>query len=326
MSLPLVSIVIPTKNNENTIEKCLNSILLLNYQNFEVIVVNDGSQDKTQQILEKFKEKFEHKNISYTILKTDGVGPSAARNLAIKIARGEYIAFTDADCIVDREWLNELIKGFEFSSEVMGVGGDQKSPEDDTDFGKLVNLFMHIIGFVTEYVKSENKQKFSETSHNPTCNVMYKKEVFDKVGYFLEGLWPGEDVELDYRIKKMGYKLLYNPNAMVYHYRPNTFKKFIDMMTRYGEVQAKLVKRYGFFRTIHFIPIIFHLFIIFLLYLLFVRSFLFFNLLFFLLLCFFFYFLVKSKNFLKSVKLSTLFILTILFWNKGFIIGVLKKQ
>lgn len=326
MSLPLVSIVIPTKNNENTIEKCLNSILFLNYQNFEVIVVNDGSQDKTQQILEKFKEKFEHRNISYTILKTNGVGPSSARNLAIKIARGEYIAFTDADCIVDKEWLNELIRGFGCSSEVMGVGGDQKSPEDDTDFGKLVNLFMQTTGFITEYVKSENKQKFSETSHNPTCNVMYKKEVFDKVGYFLEGLWPGEDVELDYRIKKTGYKLVFNPEAIVYHYRPENIKKFAKMMYNYGKVQAILVKKYGFFRKIHFVPIL--TILLFLIYVLmfFLQLKIILILLTIVLLSLpFIHFILKTRNFIDTLKFYKLCIVTLISWNYGFFKELMKR-
>ncbi|MFH1318165.1 MAG: glycosyltransferase family 2 protein, partial [Candidatus Omnitrophota bacterium] len=66
--------------------------------------------------------------------------------------------------------------------------------------------------------------------------------------------WPGEDVELDYRLKRKGYKMLFNPRAIVYHYKPKNMADFSRMMYRYGEAQGMLVRKYGLFRKIHFIP------------------------------------------------------------------------
>ena len=100
-----------------------------------------------------------------------------------------------------------------------------------------------------------------EVNHNASCNVLYKREPFINEGGFWESLWPGEDVELDYRMRKKGYKLVFNPKGMVFHYRAENFKSFSKMMFRYGRAQGILVKKYGFFRKIHLLPF-FVLFII----------------------------------------------------------------
>lgn len=316
-NFPPVSIIVPVRNEEATVEKLLNSIFNLDYPDYEVIIIDDGSRDRTSEVLQKFQGRIK-------VIRTDGIGPSAARNLGIKEAKGEFIAFTDGDCLVDKNWLKELISGFN-GEEIAGVGGDQLSPEDDIAFAKLINRFMKAIGFVTEYVKQSTGEELQETEHNPTCNVMYKKEIFAKVGYFSEGLWPGEDVELDYRIKKAGYRLLFNPRAVVYHYRPRNLKKFVLMMYKYGLVQALLFKRHGLFRRMQFIPVITLLGIFFLLDLKKQNTYSGTLFLFCLFLFFWFYFYIRTKRFFEAIKFLGLFFLTVVFWHIGFGVGLVKK-
>jgi cellulose synthase/poly-beta-1,6-N-acetylglucosamine synthase-like glycosyltransferase len=313
---PTVSIIVPVKNGEKTLKKCIDSILNLNYPNYELIIVNDGSTDNTQKILEEYKDKIK-------IINTQGVGPSKARNLAVKQAKGELVAFTDSDCIVDKEWLNELVKCFKIEENLAGVGGEQLSPQDESNFGKIVNNFMHSIGII-EYVKDEKEVVF--TQHNPTCNSIYKKEVFEKLGGFKEGLWPGEDVEFDYRVTKTGYKLLFNPKAIVYHYRPQNIKKFIKMMYKYGKVQGILVKMYGFFRKIHFVPFVIFSNLILLILLAKFNYKLSFFLLFFYIFLILFYLALKSKSVIEWLKFIMLFFITIFFWNIGFVVGYIKNE
>jgi len=245
MNNNFVSVIIPARNSQWTIRRCLDALLNSNYKAYELIVINDGSIDDTEKILSGYN------NIK--VLKTAGAGPSQARNIAIAQARGGFIAFTDADCIVERNWLEELLKGF-IDDKVAGVGGIQKSPEDDTEFGKRVHEFFSIFGFASEYVKSG--VKIRPTNHNPTCNSMYRKAILIEEGGFMERLWPGEDVELDYRIKKKGYRFIFNPAAVVYHYRSADINKFSAMMFRYGKSQGFLVRKYGLFRIIHAVPFI----------------------------------------------------------------------
>jgi len=243
---PLISVIVAVRNGESTIAKCITSLSALRYPNREIIIVNDGSTDRTGQILENFKE-------NVRIIATPGLGASAARNLGIRTARGAYLAFTDDDCIVDPGWLSALFDGFQRDGLIGSVGGDQQSPPDDTPFGKTVNCFMKSVGFMIDYVK-DVRQSFIATSHNPSCNVMYDRRVFDTVGFFCEDLWPGEDVEFDYRVRKSGFALLYNPSAVVQHYRPATLDRFARMMFNYGKVQALLLRKYGFFRALHYEP------------------------------------------------------------------------
>ncbi|MGO9565953.1 MAG: glycosyltransferase [Desulfomonilaceae bacterium] len=246
MSLaPRISVVIPVHNCKDTIVKCLDSLRSLDHPNFEAIIVDDGSTDETAEICESFP--------GVKVIRLEKSGPSRARNIGIEAARGEFVAFTDGDCLVDERWLRELEKGFS-GPLIAGVGGDQKSPEDDTEVGKLIQRFLKTIGFVTGYIKTDATMK--ETEHNPSCNSMYRKGVLKAVGGFDEALWPGEDVELDLKITTQGHTLIYNPKAMVYHYRPKNYADFGRMMLRYGACQWYLVRKYGFFRRIQYVPLL----------------------------------------------------------------------
>ncbi len=318
---PLISIIIPVYNCEKTIKKCIDSILKISYPNYEVIIINDGSFDSTSIILSSYSDKIK-------VVNTKNVGPSEARNLGVQASKGEYIAFADGDCVVDKEWLNELLKGF-VSQEVVGVGGDQRSPCDDSAFGRNINKFMKAIGFIADYVKSDsnsNDNKIREVKHNPTCNVIYKKKIFNEIDGFLKGFWPGEDVEFDFRARKKGYKLFYNADAVVYHYRADNLKKFSKMMFKYGAAQAKLLKKYGFFRLIQFVPL-FILFFILLEILLMIKSFalglLLPGILFFFVIGFYFW---KVKNVLKLFDFLILLFLTVVVWSAGFSRAIIQYE
>lgn len=240
-----VSIIIPTKNNGDTIEKCLSSIKNLDYpkEKIEVIIVDGHSSDDTVEIAKKYgcKVIFENKRtISY------------ARDLGVKYAGSEFIAFTDADCVVDRNWIRELIKHFD--SGIAGVGGPNITPEDDTEFAKCAGI---VLSFLSKpgarYGFAEDR--VMETYHNPTCNVMYRKKILDEVGGFNHSLISVDDEELDYRIRKHGYRILYTPHARVYHYRRPTWSKFMKMAYTYGVGRMQAIKLHrDMARWFHFVP------------------------------------------------------------------------
>jgi len=243
--LTKVSIVIPTKNNEDTIERCLSSIQKLEFNgDLEVIIVDGHSTDETVGIARKYgcKVVFENKGtISY------------ARNLGVKLARGEFIAFTDADCIVDKNWLEELIKHFN-NPMVASVGGPNLTPEDDTDFAKCVGDFFLLLSKLGTRYGFQGKEVI-EIYHNPTCNSMYRKSILEEVGGFNQELVTCDDEDLDYRIRKLGYKILYTPYAKVFHYRRPTWKKFIKMAYNYGLGRMQIIKLHretG--KWFHFVP------------------------------------------------------------------------
>jgi len=308
MNTPYVSIIIPARNAEKTIKKCLDSVLNLDYKNYEVIVIDDGSEDRTPEILENYKDKIKIiKNIK-------ALGPSQSRNMAVKEAKGEYLAFTDADCFVDKSWLTELISGFK-ESKIVSVGGIQEIPKDETEFGRKVSEFFKKIGFISDYMHIAKRKESVEVNHNPSCNVMYRKDIFLEENGFLENLWPGEDVELDYRLRKKGYKIIFNPKAIVYHYRPSNLKSFLKMMYRYGWAQGFLVKKYGIFRKIQILPFLtLGIFLCFCIALFYMNIYL---LLFFIFIFLFLILYFKFDLYILPVFLS---------WHYGFLNGIFFKE
>ena len=246
--IPVVSVIIPAHNEEDTVGECLASLENLNYPSdkLEIILINDGSIDETKNVIDRHCQRL---NCIY--LETSGVGPSKARNLGLQRCGGEYVAFTDADCVVDREWLNELLKGF-VAEDVAGVGGSQDTPDDATEFERKVHSFLSGMHFICEYMKEGDIIK--PVQHVASCNAMYRRGVVEEVFGFDERLWPGEDVDLDYKITHKGYKVTYNPKAIVAHHRPKNLKSFFNMMKRYGWAQAYLIRKYGVFRRLHYVP------------------------------------------------------------------------
>jgi len=306
MNEPFVSVIVAAYNSEKKISKCINSLFNIGYPNYEIIVIDDGSTDRTKDVLSEFKGRI-------NIIESKHSGPSKCRNIAVKEAKGEFIAFTDSDCIVDRNWIKELVKCF-INDKVAGSGGIQLSPEDETHFGKRVQKFFDLTGFLGGYIKSSRSEELKEVSHNPSCNVMYRKSAFLEIGGFDEDIWPSEDVDLDFRLKKRGFIFMFNPKAIIYHYRAQSIKQLASMMHRYGVMQGILTKKYGFFRRIQFIPVILIVLLIMIIanYFWLIIP-----------LVLYFYMLIKLKSLSKASSVVFLSLVSAFFWNVGFLKGLL---
>lgn len=245
---PFVSIVVVTKNEEKHIRDCITSLMRLDYpkEKYEIIVVDGASTDKTREIVKEYP-------IKLIIDKKGGLANS--RNIGIKTAKGDYIASTDADCVVKEDWLKNLVKSIQEAPEdVVAVGGPNLIFEDDAPFAKLVGYmqgtFFASGGAPQSYKIDENKYVFGI----PNCNVLYKKDKLLEVGGFDNSLSIGEDAEINSRLTKRGYKYLYLPDAIVWHHQPDSLKKFITKMYLYGEAMAKLVRMRKVIRWYSFLP------------------------------------------------------------------------
>lgn len=231
VALKKVSIVVPVLNEEKTLEACLKSIKGNSYKNKELIVIDNGSTDGSQKIARKYADKF-------FIEKKKGI--VFAKNLGIKKASGEFIAFTDADCIVSKDWLKELISCFKDNS-IASAGGPNLTPKDDSDFSHHVGKTIELLSFLgAEYGSREKKN--AEVKHNPGCNVIYRKGVLKELRGFNRGMISNEDPELDYRIREKGFKLMFNPKAIVWHYRKGSYKKFFRQAFSFGLGKMQLIK------------------------------------------------------------------------------------
>jgi glycosyltransferase involved in cell wall biosynthesis len=230
MDDPRITVIVTVKNGQKTIAGCLDSILACDYKNREIIIVDDCSCDKTPEILMSYSPRVK------VITNEKNRGPAASRNIAVVASTGEYLAFTDSDCLAEKYWLKELVSCFD-DPAIAGAGGYQGIPGDETVSGRNISLFLNSIGFAAEYLRGSLSGPVV-TSHNPSCNVLYKKEIFLEVEGFSQDLWTSEDVDLDYRLIKRGYKLMFNPRAIVYHYRQGGLKDFSGKMLRYGLAQG----------------------------------------------------------------------------------------
>ncbi|MFH1876326.1 MAG: glycosyltransferase [Candidatus Omnitrophota bacterium] len=237
------SVIIPVRGDAPYLARCLESVIK-GAGSFEIILVDDGLTLEAREQLKAFEGRVR-------VLESTGKGASRARNLAARQSSADFIAFTDSDCIVDRHWIEELLKGFDAFPGVVACGGPQRLPADATAFEARVFLFMQHAGIISDYVRTPSGDRIVFVKHNPSCNVMYKRDIFLESGGFLENFWPGEDVELDWRLHGKGYSLVTNPKAVVYHYKPTDMALFARMMSRYGWAQGCLVRMHGVTRLLH---------------------------------------------------------------------------
>jgi len=228
---PKITVIIPAYNAEKTIKKTLDAVLSqdLSKNRFEIIVVNDGSTDNTKKIVSKFK-KVKLVSIKHS-------GPAVARNRGAKVAKGEIIAFTDADCVPKNDWLKNLISPFK-KSETVGVAGTYETLNK--------NQFMaRFIGYEIEQ-RHESMKKLASIDFVGTYNCAYRKSIFRKIYGFDESFLvaSGEDPELSFRMKKAGHKIVFRPKAIVLHSHPDTLKKYLKQKYNRAFWKVFLYKRH----------------------------------------------------------------------------------
>ena len=131
---PKVSVIIPVYNSEKYIEKCINSVLEQDYQEFELILINDGSKDGSLKILERYKEKYKEKIV---LVNQENCGVSKTRNNAIQIANGEYIMFMDNDDFIDKDYIKTYIEEIEKEDLDVVIGGYRRPNEKGKVIKKL---------------------------------------------------------------------------------------------------------------------------------------------------------------------------------------------
>lgn len=215
-----ISIIITTKNEEFNLKRLLNSMTDFG-KKVEVIIVDAGSTDKTCTVAKTFS--------FVKIINAPNTLRGEGRNVGIKKSKGNIIVFIDADTEVTKDWYPELIKSIKNFDIVAGY-----SP--DPDGRDLPRVPIYINGQDLTY---------------PTCNIAYKKEIFDKVGYFRNDMVTAEDIELNYRCVKAGYTIFYNPKMKVYHYQRTNFKGFARQAFWNGYGRKQLNRLYPELRNKH---------------------------------------------------------------------------
>ncbi len=221
-----ISVIIPVKNEETKIETCLKAVFSQTLKPYEVIVVDGHSTDKTVENAMKFPVR-----VFYEEYHTR----AGANNIGIANAQGDYIAFTDADCIPDKNWLKYLHK--EFKDGIVGVGGGVKNIGEglwEMSINIATDTFLGSANSVQgRYFKNK---KFVKSISG--CNSMYRKEDVIACGGFNASLSTAEDTDLNNRMLDLG-KLLYTPDAIILHNHKRGLKDFRKRMYQYGYGRAK---------------------------------------------------------------------------------------
>ncbi len=226
---PRVSVVIASYNAERTLKACLDSLLALNYPDYEIILVDDGSSDTTPQIA------FLYPKVRY-FRHQGNLGLSAARNTGIAAATGQIIAFTDADCRADEDWLYYLV-GDLLGGEFAAMGGPNLLPPEDSAVAAAV---MASPGGPAHVMLTDR-----QAEHIPGCNMAFFKSALEEVGRFDPVFRrAGDDVDLCWRLQQAGYKIGFSPAAFVWHYRRSTVGAYLRQQHGYGEAEALLVRKH----------------------------------------------------------------------------------
>ena len=216
-----VSIILPAYNSEKTIKKCITSLLKMKEAD-EIIIINDASTDNTEKIIKSIKRK----KIKY-YSNPKNIGTSKTKNKGAKKAKNPIIFFAEADAYYDKNYLKHSLKHFN-NPKVFGT------------IGKGLNFNKKNI--ITDLRLLE--KKIGQKNYKPISAWVMRKKIFDKEKGYDEKLICGEDVDLGRRIKKAGYKIIYEPKAKWHHKEPETIKQLIKRNIWQGRHEDDLHDKY----------------------------------------------------------------------------------
>ena len=197
----LVSVIIPVRNGESTIARCLEAVFASNYEDFEVIVVDDGSDDRSVEIIKTFP---------CTLVQLPGPsGVSIARNVGASHAHGDILFFTDADCLLNEDTVAIAANTLGASGRDVILGGTYTmEPADDRFFSAFQSVFVN---------HDESRVRDNPDYIAAHAMVLYA-DTFKNSGGFVENFLPIiEDVDFSHRLRRTGHRLIMNPEIQVRH-------------------------------------------------------------------------------------------------------------
>jgi GT2 family glycosyltransferase len=226
-SWPRISVVVCTHNGSRIIRDCCEGLTKLDYPDFEVIVVDDGSTDRTAEIVKEYPE--------FRLIETENRGLSSARNTGLAAATGEIVAYTDDDAYPDQDWL-KFIANTLLNSDHAGAGGPNIPPDD----GLIAECVANAPGGPIHVLLSDQVAE-----HIPGCNMAFWKDKLEAIGGFdVRYRAAGDDVDVCWRLQQRGWTLGFNAAAMVWHRRRNSVRAYWRQQKGYGKAEALLEEKW----------------------------------------------------------------------------------
>lgn len=224
---PKVSVVVCTYNGSRTIEETMRGLAKLDYADFEVIVVNDGSNDRTGAIINGFDVRY---------VETENRGLSAARNTGLNAATGEIVAYIDDDAYPDGDWLKYLAAKF-MESDFAAVGGPNIPPPGD---GHIADCVANAPGGPVHVLLTDQVAE-----HIPGCNMAFRRADLLAIGGFdPQFRVAGDDVDVCWRLQQNGRAIGFCSAAVVWHHRRNSARTYWKQQVGYGRAEALLAKKW----------------------------------------------------------------------------------
>ena len=218
----LLSIIIPHKNDSQRLSKCLEALNNQNYPRdlYEIIVIDNGSNKKHKESLELFVSKYD-----IVLLDEKKEGSYSARNTGLRNSKGNYIAFTDADCIPNFDWIRKGLKGFHHNKKCGLLGGNIKLYYKKINKPNIYEIHETLFGY--KQSKYIDKFKFAATA-----NVFTSMKIINDVGNFNEDMFSSGDREWGVRVHESGYKIVYDEEVIIKHPARNSFKQLLKKRKR----------------------------------------------------------------------------------------------
>jgi len=230
--VPSISVVVCAYNAASTMDACLASFAQVEYPDFEVIVVDDGSTDETGAIADRHAAKTPYIHVIHQ----PNLGLSAARNVGMNASRGEIVAYTDSDCDVDPHWLHYMAWAF-MDKRFVAVGGPNLAPPEDNRTAACVAVSP---GAPTHVLLTDEIAE-----HVPGCNMAYRKEYLAGIGGF-DATYraAGDDVDVCWRLQNEGQLIGFSAAMTVWHHRRNTISAYLKQQKGYGRAEALLLPKH----------------------------------------------------------------------------------
>ncbi|MCG2716848.1 MAG: glycosyltransferase [Candidatus Marinimicrobia bacterium] len=246
----LFSIIVPTYNRSGEVIDLIQSFNNQNFPHdrFEVLLVDDGSSDDTEKNVIELTSRSDFRLRSF---RRNHEGPGPARNYGMSQAEGEYFLFIDSDCIADESWLSNLARAVE-AEKPDAFGGPDSVLDSFTPLQKAIDYAMTSF-LTTGGMRGHSKKKLAKF-YPRSFNMGIHRSLYEKLGG-MGTLRHGQDLEFSRRIVASGAKVIYVPDARVYHKRRSSLKKFFRQMFNWGVARINLTMLdKGILEPLHFIP------------------------------------------------------------------------
>lgn len=261
IQVPFVSALLVTRNEQAYIEKALCSLISQTYpkDRYEIIVIDGESSDNTLKIVNRVIKQYKTENIDIHIINNPKCILSSGWNLGIKHARGDYVIRIDAHGEAAADFIEKNVETMLSVKDAVCVGGKLTTKSLDGDNDIIAKVMSSPFGVGNSSFRVSERPGYADTA----VYGLYKKEIFEEVGFFNENFIRNQDIELHSRIRTAGGKFYFNPEISCIYYSRNTVKKMVKQAFENGKWNMVLLKCHNFALSLrHLVPFVFVLYLI----------------------------------------------------------------